>query len=263
MTPLVGGGLKFEWRVSMQEHYIKMSNLISKCTINQNILRFCSTENWISLKFPWTRNLLLIVSWKLVRNSRTWSRMRWLIMVWIEYSSPWFTLSHSGQRTSVKCAEAAWNYKSRGVVHLKSPAFFLSQSGKKQNPYLLTLVGYNSQTWKVYAMTYCSITLTLHFEVSSFRLSAALQVCPWNRSVVYKCYCSPLNLSSKTTRREMYFSNIFAWNINHKSDFWLESLYYYNHFGLVMFVVLKLLYGLIDKCCFAFRIKFEESLSNI
>ena len=25
---------------------------------------------------------------------------------------------------SVKCAEATWNYKVRGVVHLKSPAFF-------------------------------------------------------------------------------------------------------------------------------------------
>ena len=31
---------------------------------------------------------------------------------------------HSGQRTSVKCAEAVWNNKARGVVHLQSPAFF-------------------------------------------------------------------------------------------------------------------------------------------
>ena len=37
----------------------------------------------------------------------------------------WFVLGHSGQRTSVKCAEAAWNYKSGGVVHLKSPAGFV------------------------------------------------------------------------------------------------------------------------------------------
>ena len=36
----------------------------------------------------------------------------------------WFVLGHSGQRTSVKCAEAAWNYKAGGIVHLKSPAFF-------------------------------------------------------------------------------------------------------------------------------------------
>ena len=38
----------------------------------------------------------------------------------------WFVLGHSGQRTSVKCAEATWNYKSGGVVHLKSPAVFFS-----------------------------------------------------------------------------------------------------------------------------------------
>ena len=30
---------------------------------------------------------------------------------------------YSGQRTSVKYAEASWNYKCGGVVHLKSPAF--------------------------------------------------------------------------------------------------------------------------------------------
>ena len=34
----------------------------------------------------------------------------------------WFVLGHSGQRKSVKCAEAAWNYKAGGIVHLKSPA---------------------------------------------------------------------------------------------------------------------------------------------
>ena len=33
------------------------------------------------------------------------------------------TLGHSGQQTSVKCAEAVWNDKAVGVVHLKSPAF--------------------------------------------------------------------------------------------------------------------------------------------
>ena len=32
-----------------------------------------------------------------------------------------FVLGHSGQRTSVKCAEASWNYKGY-TVHLKSPA---------------------------------------------------------------------------------------------------------------------------------------------
>ena len=36
----------------------------------------------------------------------------------------WFVLGQSGQRTSVKCAEAAWNYKAGAIVHLKSPAFF-------------------------------------------------------------------------------------------------------------------------------------------
>ena len=38
----------------------------------------------------------------------------------------WFILGHSGQRTSVKCAEAEWNYKAGGIVHLKSPAVFAS-----------------------------------------------------------------------------------------------------------------------------------------
>ena len=33
-------------------------------------------------------------------------------------------LGHSGQGTSLKCAEAAWNYETGGVVHLKSSAFF-------------------------------------------------------------------------------------------------------------------------------------------
>ena len=36
----------------------------------------------------------------------------------------WFSLDHSGQRTSVECAEAAWNNKAGGVVHLESPAVF-------------------------------------------------------------------------------------------------------------------------------------------
>ena len=35
----------------------------------------------------------------------------------------WFVLSHGVQRTSVKCDEAAWNYKAGGIVHLKSPVF--------------------------------------------------------------------------------------------------------------------------------------------
>ena len=33
-------------------------------------------------------------------------------------------LGQSGQRTSVKCADATWNYKAGGIVNLKSPAFF-------------------------------------------------------------------------------------------------------------------------------------------
>ena len=46
--------------------------------------------------------------------------IKWFPMVW-------FPLDHSGQQTSVKCAEAAWNYKAGGVVHLKShfPLFFV------------------------------------------------------------------------------------------------------------------------------------------
>ena len=83
----------------------------------------CSHENWVYLKFS---------------RSRSW--LQWLIIVWIGYSTPlwlqqslikwflmvWFTLGHSGQGTSVKCAVATWNNKARDVVHLKSPAFFFS-----------------------------------------------------------------------------------------------------------------------------------------
>ena len=43
--------------------------------------------------------------------------VKWFLMVW-------FVLGHIGQRTTVKCAEAMWNYKSVGIVHLKSSAFF-------------------------------------------------------------------------------------------------------------------------------------------
>ena len=41
----------------------------------------------------------------------------------------WFVLDQIGQRTCVKCAEAMLNYKVRGIVHLKSPAFFLGRGG--------------------------------------------------------------------------------------------------------------------------------------
>ena len=34
----------------------------------------CSRKNWVCLKFPWTRDSLLIVSYKLVQNSRNWTR---------------------------------------------------------------------------------------------------------------------------------------------------------------------------------------------
>ena len=36
----------------------------------------------------------------------------------------WFAFCQSGQQTSVKFVEAAWNCKSGCVMHLKSPAFF-------------------------------------------------------------------------------------------------------------------------------------------
>ena len=53
-------------------------------------------------------------------NSRSRSRFRWFNEVWIGYrstcgcSSPWLMVFHMvylGQRSSVKCAEDAWNYK--------------------------------------------------------------------------------------------------------------------------------------------------------
>ena len=49
----------------------------------------------------------------------------WLKQSLINGFSWWFVLGQGGQRTSVKCAEAAWNYKAGGIVHLKSPAFFV------------------------------------------------------------------------------------------------------------------------------------------
>ena len=89
----------------------------------------CSHENWVYLKFPWIRNSLLIILWKLVRNWRSWSWLQWLNIGWIGYSFSlwlqqslikrflmvWFTFGHSGQETT-------WNNKARGVVNLKSPA---------------------------------------------------------------------------------------------------------------------------------------------
>ena len=37
----------------------------------------------------------------------------------------WFVLGQSGQWTSVKCAEAVWNHKVRGIVHKITCIFFL------------------------------------------------------------------------------------------------------------------------------------------
>ena len=86
----------------------------------------CSRENWACLKFPWTANCL-------VRNSRSWSWLRWLNMVWIGYNfpwgccSPWLMVSHGlvclGPQWSAHicevCLKVAWNYKVRGHSTLK------------------------------------------------------------------------------------------------------------------------------------------------
>ena len=50
----------------------------------------------------------------------------------------------SGQRTSVKCVEAARNYKAVGVVHLKSPAFyFFKKQTNKQKQIIETTTPQN------------------------------------------------------------------------------------------------------------------------
>ena len=36
----------------------------------------------------------------------------------VSFGTVWFVLGYSGQQTSVKYAEATWNYKSGGIVHL-------------------------------------------------------------------------------------------------------------------------------------------------
>ena len=48
----------------------------------------------------------------------------WLRQTLINGFSWYIVLGHSGQRTSVKCVEAAWSNRAGGIVHLKSPAFF-------------------------------------------------------------------------------------------------------------------------------------------
>ena len=99
----------------------------------------CSPENLVCLKFCWTRNSLLIVSWKLVQNFRSWSWLRWLFMVWVGYSSPcgWRSaclnsVSRYGLLWASEVSEHLQSVlrphgiQSRGVVHLKSLAWFFS-----------------------------------------------------------------------------------------------------------------------------------------
>ena len=45
------------------------------------------------------------------------SLIKWFHMLW-------FTVGHSGLRTTVKCAEATWNYKAGGHSALKITCFF-------------------------------------------------------------------------------------------------------------------------------------------
>ena len=61
----------------------------------------------------------------------------------------WFVLGHSGQRTSVKCAETLWNYKLfkvRGhIVHLKVlSVIVISKSHSFPNPEFFCIFRENS-----------------------------------------------------------------------------------------------------------------------
>ena len=59
---------------------------VRSCNVESRQFQW-SRENWVCLKFSWTRNSLLVVSYKLVWNSRSWSQLWWFNMVWIGYSS--------------------------------------------------------------------------------------------------------------------------------------------------------------------------------
>ena len=84
----------------------------------------CSRENWVCLKFPWdkefTDNCLIETRTKLeelipaamVKFSLNRVQLPLLQQSLIN-SFSWYGLSWA----IVKCAEAAWNYKSGGVVH--------------------------------------------------------------------------------------------------------------------------------------------------
>ena len=75
--------------------------ITSLSTISSNAL--VKIECTLYFRFPWTRNSLLIECikyYRLVQNSRSWSRLWWLNMVWIGYSfpcgcsSPWLMVCH-------------------------------------------------------------------------------------------------------------------------------------------------------------------------
>ena len=54
----------------------------------------------------------------------------------------WYDLSldHNGQQTSVKWAEAMWNNKAEGIVHLKSSVFFSSSNIHNPGLYNLSIM---------------------------------------------------------------------------------------------------------------------------
>ena len=97
----------------LQQSLFEKNNV---CIVKQIVQ---GTQKWRLL----TANCLIETHTKLMG----WSQLRWFNMIWIGYSSPcgcsspWSKVSHgmvcldqSGQQTSVKCAEAVWNFKVRG-----------------------------------------------------------------------------------------------------------------------------------------------------
>ena len=96
----------------------------------------------------------------------------------------WFVLGHSGQGTSVKCAEAAWNYKSGGVVHLKSPVGFfpsffffwscdcpltLTHPYSTKSSRLYALSQHISRTFVKTIRSRCSLSLVLKSTLQRFQ----------------------------------------------------------------------------------------------
>ena len=80
---------------------------------------YCSHKNWVCLKFPWTRYSLLIVLFKLEELIWYALDIAPLVVAAVpDFKMVFHGMVYFGQQwsaASVKCAEAAWNYKAGDV----------------------------------------------------------------------------------------------------------------------------------------------------